>query len=78
MNRLKKTEVMKYSLMIFMILQPIVELDLYLQEFYNQLSILSLSTLLRIVGVLFLGFLALLQSKHWKKEFILWSLYGVL
>lgn len=78
MNRLKKTEVMKYSLMIFMILQPIVELDLYLQEFYNQLSILSLSTLIRIVGVVLLAFLALLQSKHWKKEFILWSLYGVL
>lgn len=77
-NKLKNENLLIYSLMIFVVIQPILELDLYLQDFYNQLGILSFSTIIRVVGVTYLAFLVWLRSDKKIRDAILWGFYGVI
>lgn len=77
-NALKKENILLYSLLIFMVIQPILELDVYLQEFYDKLGILALSTIIRILGVVFLAFLAWMRSSNKKRDIILWGIYGLI
>lgn len=78
-NKLKTDDnIYKYSILIFLCIQPILELDLYLQAFYIKTGLLAFSTIIRIIGLVWLGILALIRSKHIIRDTILWSIYGII
>ena len=77
-NKLKTDDnIYKYSILIFLCIQPILELDQYLQAFYIKTGLLAFSTVIRLLGIVWLGILALIRSKHIIRDTILWSTYGI-
>lgn len=75
---LKNDLFLKYYLLVFICIQPILELDLYLTRFYSSLHIIALSTIVRVFGIIFLAFLCFLRSKKKFLDFSLWFIYGII
>lgn len=69
---------LKYYLLVFICLQPILELDLYLTRFYSDIHTIAISTIVRILGIVFLAFLCFLKSQKKLLNFILWFVYGLI
>ena len=75
-NKLKNEKLLTYLVLGFVCIQPIIELDLYLQSFYDENGILAISTIIRTVGVALIALIAFIQSKNKVKDVVLWIGYG--